>query len=64
MNAGSSIDCDIAAANGSRKNAGICKAMPPPPGGPEAPSGNSGNSEVMRDVMNEAMPALPNTAPT
>jgi len=65
MNAGSNIDWDIAAANGSRRNSGSCNAAPLPPGGPSPPpSGIGGIVELIRDVMKDAMPALPSTAPT
>ena len=65
MNAGSSIDWDIAAENGSRRNSGNCSAMPLAPCGPNAsPSGIGGISDLILDVMKEAMPALPSTAPT
>src|ERR1700758_187991 len=64
MNAGNSIDWDIAAENGSRRKSGICKAVPVPPGGPNAsPPGIGGISEVILDVMKEPLPALPNPAP-
>ena len=65
MKAGSNIDCDIAAANGSRRNSGSCNAAPLPPCGPNAgPSGIGGSFELILEVMKEAMPALPSTAPT
>ncbi|CAG6925176.1 hypothetical protein PICSAR132_04533 [Mycobacterium avium subsp. paratuberculosis] len=60
MNAGSSTDCDIAAANGPRRNSGStgpAESSPPPAGCP-------GISAPIRHVMNAAMPALPSTAPS
>ncbi len=62
MNAGSSTDCDIAAANGSRRNPGNCNVSASSPVAP--PDGCRGISSVIRHVMNAAMPALPSTAPS
>ncbi len=59
-NAGNSIDCDIAAANGSCRNAGS-RATEPSPG---TSVNEGGISALIRDVMNAAMPALPSTEPT
>ena len=59
--AGSSMACDIAAANGACKNSGSWAAAPSPRGAASAPPGISADS---RDAMNAAMPALPSTDPT
>ena len=61
MNAGNSTDCDMAAANGSRRNSGSCRVAASPPAPPD---GCGGISAPIRDVMNAAMPALPSTAPS
>ena len=60
MNAGSSNDCDIAAANGSCRKSGSSVTEPSPPG----PSAANGISALIRVVMNAAMLALPSTEPT
>src|SRR6185312_2525054 len=62
MNAGNNTDCDIAAANGSRRNSGSCNAMSSSPA--TEPDGGRGISALIRHVMNAAMPALPSTAPS
>src|SRR6185312_17427752 len=59
-NAGNNSDCDIAAANGSCRNAGS-RVTEPWPG---ASVTVGGISALIRDVMNAAMPALPSTEPT
>jgi hypothetical protein len=51
---------DIAAANGSCRNAGS-RAIEPSPG---ASANVGGISALIRVVMNAAMPALPSTEPT
>jgi hypothetical protein len=60
-NAGSSSDCDIAAANGACRNPGRARTAPSPRG---APVGIGGISALILDVMNAAMLALPSTDPT
>ena len=61
MNAGNSIDCDIAAANGSCRNPAAAVTAP---GRRRRIRRAPGSSAAIRDVMNAAMPALPSTAPT
>ena len=60
-NAGNSIDCDIAAENGSCRKPGSAVTEPSPRG---ASVRVGGSSALIRDVMNAAMPALPSTDPT
>lgn len=61
MNAGNSVECDIAAANGSCRKSGNRVTEE---ASPRAASVGSGISALSRDVMKAAMLALPSTDPT